>query len=146
MSSQRTFKQIASKQPDGLTLIPFKLGRQLVWDATCRDTFCQSYVHLTSKTPGKAAEKGEDDKLKKYEELSHRYIVQPVAMETMGAWGQSSLKFIEEIGSRITLVTGDKRETSHLLQQLGIAVQKGNAISLRGCFSSEKAFHDLFNL
>ena len=29
------------KQPDGLTLFPFKLGRHLVWDATCRDTFCQ---------------------------------------------------------------------------------------------------------
>ena len=37
------------KQPDGLTLLPWTMGRHLVWDVTCRDTLCQSYVYQTSK-------------------------------------------------------------------------------------------------
>ena len=73
------------KQPDGLTLLPWSMGRHLVWDVTCRDTLCQSYVYQTSKTAGKAAEKGEEEKLAKYRELERDYIVQPVAMETLGS-------------------------------------------------------------
>ncbi len=37
------------KRPDGVTLVPWKSGRLLVWDATCPDTFAPS--HLPSATP-----------------------------------------------------------------------------------------------
>ena len=49
---------------------------------------------LTSKEAGKVAEKAEKQKIKKYQELAHTYMVMPVAVETMGAWGHSSLKFV----------------------------------------------------
>src|SRR5689334_24625407 len=32
------------KRPDGMTLVPWKRGRALVWDFTCRDTFAPSYI------------------------------------------------------------------------------------------------------
>ena len=69
---------------------------QLVWDVTCPDTLAQSYLHLTSKEAGKAVEKAEKEKIQKYQKLAHKYIVMSVAVETMGAWGNSSLKFVQE--------------------------------------------------
>ena len=36
------------KRPDGFTLVPWKSGRLLVWDAICSDTFAPS--HLPSAT------------------------------------------------------------------------------------------------
>ena len=36
------------KRPDGVTLVPWKKGRCLAWDATCPDTFALSHVHSSS--------------------------------------------------------------------------------------------------
>ena len=55
------------KRPDGMTTFPYKEGKCLVWDFTCGDTLCQSYVSETALEPGKAAEARETHKLKKYE-------------------------------------------------------------------------------
>ena len=84
---------------------------QLVWDVTCPDTFAPSYLHLTSKGAGKAAEKAEKEKIHKYQELSNKFIVMPVAVETMGAWGRSSLKFVQDIGEIMMTASGDKQAT-----------------------------------
>ena len=41
--------RLDGKRPDGVTMIPWKNGRLLVWDATCPDTFAPSYrCHATS--------------------------------------------------------------------------------------------------
>ena len=112
---------------------------QLVWDVTCPDTLAQSYLHLTTKEAGKAAEKAEKEKIQKYQELAHKYIVMPVAMETMGAWGHSSLKFVKEIGERITIPSGDKQATFKLLQNISMEVQRGNIASVLGTLQSPKS-------
>ena len=110
----------------------------MLFDFTCHDTLCQSSIQQTSQAAGKAAEKAEKDKLTKYRVFERDFIVIPVAAETLGSWGPEGLKFVEEIGSRITMVTGDKRETSHLFQSLGIAIQRGNIISILGSIPSCK--------
>ena len=135
-----------SKRPDGITLFSWKHGMQLVWDVTCPDTLAQSYLHLTSKEPGKAAEKAEREKIQKYQELANKYIVMPVAVETMGAWGHSSLKFVQEIGERITLASGDKQAKYKLLQNISIEIQRGNIASVLGTLPSPKSFNQLFYL
>ena len=56
-------------RPDGITTFPYKEGKYLVWDFTCGDTLCQSYVSDTAREPGKAAEARETHKLITYEEL-----------------------------------------------------------------------------
>ena len=42
------------------------------------------------------------------------------------------LAFVRELGRRISLVTGDPRETTYLLQRLSVAVQLGNVASFVG--------------
>ncbi|XP_072947093.1 uncharacterized protein [Epargyreus clarus] len=44
------------KRPDGMTLVPWKQGRSLVWDATCVDTLAPSHISVTSTHAGGVAE------------------------------------------------------------------------------------------
>ena len=106
---------------------------------TCPDT-------LTSKEAGKAAEKVEWEKIQKYQELVNEYIVMPGAFETLGAWGQSSLKFIQEIGERMKIANGDKQATYKLLKNISMETQRGNIASILGTLPTPKSFNQLFYL
>ena len=33
------------KQPDGVSVVPWKYGQLLVWDAACPDTFALQFLH-----------------------------------------------------------------------------------------------------
>ena len=70
----------------------------------------------------------------------------PVAVETMGSWGQMGLKFIKDLGSKISDTTGEKRSASFLFQSLGMAIQRGNAASVTGTIPNMKSLHELFYL
>jgi hypothetical protein len=54
----------------------------------------------------------------------------------MGAWGQRGLMFINELGRRISVVTGDIRSTNFLKQRMSLAMQSGNAAAVLGTMSS----------
>ncbi|RVE54522.1 hypothetical protein evm_001007 [Chilo suppressalis] len=54
------------KRPDGMSLIPWKMGRVLVWDATCSDTLAPSHLHGTNNRAGAACEAAEKVKACKY--------------------------------------------------------------------------------
>ena len=118
------------RKPDGLTVFPFSDGKNLAWDATCRDTFCKSAINETAHTPGAAANKAELLKRTLYSSLTDRYRFEPLAIETSGVYGKSSAKLVAEIGRRISGKTGDKRETAWLRQRLSMAVMRGNAASV----------------
>jgi hypothetical protein len=121
-------------RPDGITQIPWARGKCLAWDATVPDTFAPSHLRSTASTAGSAAEQAAVIKLQKYSVLSSQFIIMPVAVETLGSWSDDSLRFVTELGRRITEATGDNRETTFLFQRLSIAIQRGNAISCRGSF------------
>ena len=67
----------------------------------------------------------------------------PVAVETLGAFGEEADDFIHELERRITTVTGERRATEFLIQRLSVAVQRGNAASVLGTVSSTMDPHDL---
>jgi hypothetical protein len=79
--------------------------------------------------------------MNKYAALANTYLFIPLAFETLGSWGEQAKAFVIQLGRRITEVTGDVRETEYLRQRLSIAVQRGNALSVRGtlgnCLSVE---------
>ena len=120
------------KRPDGLTTFPFKGGKCLAWDATCTDTFADSSLAKSAIKPGSAARAAEDRKVQRYASLSAQYLFVPLAVETSGVAGPSAIRLVQELGSRITSVTGERRETAWLWQKISIAIIRGNAVAIRG--------------
>ena len=39
------------KRPDGISMVPWKEGKLLVWDATCRDTLAPSHLTTAERGP-----------------------------------------------------------------------------------------------
>src|SRR6218665_300054 len=109
------------KRPDGATIVPWSQGRYLAWDATIVHTCATSYI--TSETL-------------KYGEIPSSFIFQPVAIESLGQFNRSALEFIGEIGNRISLITGNKRETSFLFQKLSVCIQRFNLVAFKGTFTT----------
>ena len=133
------------KRPDGMTLTPWSVGRPLVWDATCPDTYAPSYRVQATSGEGKVAELAEVKKDQKYSLLGATYLFTPVAIETSGAIGPRSRVFLRELGRRVRWESGEPRAT--ILQRLSVAVQRGNAAVILDCFPSNKLlFYFIFYL
>ena len=54
------------KHPDGVTIVPWKHEKSLVWDTTCPDTFAPSYLSRSTRGSGLVAELAEKKKNSKY--------------------------------------------------------------------------------
>ena len=118
------------RRPDGLTVFPYSGGKSLCWDSTCVDTYCRSSIISCALNPGSAAKAAEEKKRAKYSELSVRFRFEPVAVETSGVIGPSTLKFLIELGQRMRQHTGERREGLWLLQRISFAIVRGNAASV----------------
>ena len=130
-----------------LTLLPWKMGKSLVWDFTCSCSLAPSHIQHTALEAGKSAQQAESKKLSHYQALTDSgYIVMPVAAETMGPFAPMALQFLSEIGGRIADNTGEKRATQFLFQSIGIAIQRGNAASIAGTVPSVKKLDEIYYL
>jgi len=69
-------------------------------------------------------------KVEKYVDLGARYIFEPVAIETSGVFNASARHLLNDLGRRISLNSGEARETSFLYQRISILVQRFNAVLL----------------
>lgn len=132
------------KRPDGMTLTPWSNGRPLVWDFTCVDTLASSNLPFSRQEGGKLASFAEEKKRRKYSTLSREVTFIPVAVETLGAWGQEADLLIRAIGRRITEASGEPRATNFLRQRLSLAVQRGNAASILSCLPKTKDFTEIY--
>ncbi|CAH2235400.1 jg5968 [Pararge aegeria aegeria] len=54
------------KSLDGMTIVPWSMGRALVWDTTCVDTLAASHLPSTSQKAAAAAESTQMLKRRKY--------------------------------------------------------------------------------
>ena len=99
------------KRPDGITVVPWKSGRLLVWDATCPDTFAPSYVASATNEAGAVAALAEERKKTKYAHLDSSHTFTPVAIETSGVIGPQSMIFVRDLGRRLAQVTGEERSS-----------------------------------
>ena len=125
------------KRPDGATFVPWQSGKCLAWDATAPDTLAASYLRDTSVTAGSAAEFAASRKVVKYNEIIRSHFFVPLAIESLGPINSEGLKFLHEIGRRLTRISGDPRETTFLLQRISIANQRYNATAILGCLPSQ---------
>ena len=74
-------------RPDGMTLLPYIRGEPLFWDFSCSHKLSGTYASVAAQVDALVAELAEARKCRTYEELSRNYIVQPVAIETLGGIG-----------------------------------------------------------
>ena len=117
-------------RPDGITVFLFSGGRSLVWDCTCVDTFAGAHLNRSAMEAGTAANSGEDRKCSKYAALAEAHQFEPIAVETMGVYGESTGVILRAIGRRLVEATGEPREANWFRQNLAIAIQRGNAFSI----------------
>ena len=125
------------KRPDGLTQIPWKAGRCMTWDVTVTDTLAESYLASTSTTAGAAAEGAASRKELKYQSLASTHSFIPLAFETLGPINAKAISFLNELGHRLSNLTGEPRETAFLFQRISIAVQRFNSICFHGSFTQQ---------
>ena len=80
------------KRPDVLTLVPWAVGKQLLWDVTVVDSLAPCRINAGSVcNPGTAAAEAEERKNDKYKEfVNDGYLFQPLAFEIQGAAGTQS--------------------------------------------------------
>ena len=86
------------KRPDRATVMPWKSGQTLAWDATCPDTFAPSHVALAAGEAGTVASQAESKKLQKYALLGNSHHFVPITIETSGVFGPKALSFLRELG------------------------------------------------
>ena len=86
------------KRPDGLTLVPWAVGKQLLWDVTVVDSIAPSKISAEPVcNTGNAAAEAEEQKNDKYKDLvDDGYLFRPLAFEIHGAAGQRTDVFFEQ--------------------------------------------------
>ena len=55
-----------------------------------------------------------------------------VAVETAGAMGTDALDFFADVGGRIRAVTQEAQARAFVIQQVSVALQRGNAAAVLG--------------
>ena len=107
------------------------LGKLLVWDATCSDTFAASNVRVAVTKSSAMAEKAEQLKVTKYIHLD--FFDMLVAIN----WDQWCfvpllLLFLQDCGHRLRSATKEPNSFQCHIQRLSVAIQRGNAESVLG--------------
>ena len=69
-------------------------------------------------------------KRSKYVDLGTRYSFEPIAVETLGAFNASARHLLDDLGRRISVISGEARESSFLYQRISVLIQRLNAVLL----------------
>ena len=99
-------------RPDGIPVFPFGSGRSLVWDCTCVDTFAGVHPNRSAMEAGITANSAEVRKRRKYAAIAEAHQFEPIAVETMGVYGESTRVILRAIGLRLVEATGEPREAN----------------------------------
>ncbi|CAH2257051.1 jg11926 [Pararge aegeria aegeria] len=97
-----------------MTLIPWRLGRSLLWDGTCVDTLAASHIQATSSMVDAAATSAEQAK-RPDENLDSSFIFVPFGVETLGPWGPEARALFKELSKRVIESTGAPGAGSYLV-------------------------------
>ena len=97
-------------KPLGLSFYPYVNGRLLTWYVTVVCSTADSYIDLAIQGPGSVSEMAASRKEAKYAALQTRYhIFQPISVETLGPINESARAFLDDLGRRISVLSGDDK-------------------------------------
>ena len=114
-----------------MTLIPWAVGKQLLWDVKVVDSLAPCKINAGSVcNPGTAAAETEEQKIDQYKDLvNDGYLFQPLAFEIQGAAGPSTEVFLSKLCKNLSICTEEPRAGSFLKQRISLAIQIANAIA-----------------
>ena len=84
------------KRPDGASIVPWKGGKVLIWNATCPDTLAPSHLRLAVREVG--VDDAEFRKTQKYSNLISSHYFVTLAVESLGVFGKEAQSFLKELG------------------------------------------------
>ena len=133
------------KPPDGLTLVPWAVAKQLLWDVTVVDSLAPCRINAGCVcNPGTAAAEKEERKSDKYKDrVDDRYLFQPLAFEFQGVAGLSTEIFLSKLCKNLSICTEEPRAGSFLKQRIPLAIQIANDACVLGTINDEIIF-DIF--
>ena len=79
---------------------------------------------------GTAANSAEEPKRRKYAGLAEAHQFEPIAVQTMGVYGESTGVILRAKDHRLVEAAGEPREDNWFRQNLTIDIQRGNAFSI----------------
>ena len=148
MLEPRGLHRTDGKRPHGVTMIPWEMGKQLVWAVTVVDALAPSRLNQGSLcNPGTTATEAEARKVEKYRELiDNGYIFLPVPLEVQCSLDESSEIFITRLCKMLCRSQDDQRAGSFLKQRISMALQIGNAACVLGTVSDRDAFEKIYSI
>jgi hypothetical protein len=66
--------------------------------------------------------------------------------ETLDPWCKEAIDFINVIGNRLIAESGDSKSKKFLFERISLAIQRGNAASIRGTFPDSAILSEIFVL
>jgi hypothetical protein len=72
------------------------------------------------------------------------YVIQPIVIKTLGAFGTDASDFFHKLGHKIQTVIQDTRSRMFLIQRLSKVVQRGNAACVLGTLTEDVSFSGIF--
>jgi hypothetical protein len=68
-----------------------------------------------------------------------------LAFETLGPWCKETIDFINVIGNRLIAESGDSKSKKFLFERISLAIQRGNAASIRGTFPDSTLLSEILH-
>ena len=63
----------------------------------------------------------------------------------MGSWAPDGLKFMKDLGSRVSEATEEKLAKSFLFQSISMNLQRGNALCVMGTVAQHRKLEEIYN-
>jgi hypothetical protein len=76
--------------------------------------------------------------------ISSNYIFKGLAFETLGPWCKETIGLINVIRNRLTAESDDSKSKKFLFERIFLAIQRGNAPSIRGTFPDSALLSGIF--
>jgi hypothetical protein len=77
-------------------------------------------------------------------QFSFKNIPNVLMTETLGSWCKEAIDFINVIGNRLIAESGDSKLKKFLFERISLAIQRGNAASIRGTFPDSALLSEIF--
>jgi len=113
-------------------MVPWREGKPLTWDVMVVCPLAKSYIGDSATNAGSAAKAAATRKAAKYAGLQRTTHLPVCCRRKLGHDEHVSIQFLSGLGRKISAISGNDRETSYLLQQISIPLQRFSFTLLHG--------------